>query len=83
MDEKISNFSDMSEISLSAIMEIGNILSGSYVSAISAITGLDIGLSTPQVAIDMAGRDFKLPGSPFRLHGGQAAFHRRGFLQRI
>ncbi|WP_432806303.1 chemotaxis protein CheC [Lederbergia citrisecunda] len=43
-----------SEIGLSAMQEMGNILSGSYLSSLSDFTGLDLYPSVPSISIDMA-----------------------------
>ncbi|MEK3800291.1 chemotaxis protein CheC [Peribacillus sp. FSL H8-0477] len=44
-----------SEIALSALQEVGNILSGSYLSALSDFTGLTLLPSVPSLSIDMVG----------------------------
>ncbi|MCK6257034.1 chemotaxis protein CheC [Fictibacillus sp. KIGAM418] len=44
-----------SELTLSALQEAGNILSGSYLSALSDLTGMNIQPSVPSLSIDMAG----------------------------
>lgn len=49
MDEK---FDDMA---LSALAEIGNILTAAYINSLSNLTGLNIKISIPSVNIDMAG----------------------------
>ncbi len=46
---------DMDEIARSAMEEIGNILSSSYLSALADFTGLRLNHSVPALAIDMAG----------------------------
>ncbi|UII57432.1 chemotaxis protein CheC [Cytobacillus spongiae] len=43
------------EIALSALQELGNILSGSYLSALSDFTNLSLYPSVPALAIDMVG----------------------------
>ncbi len=43
------------EISQSAVMEVGNILTSSYLNALSAFSGLTVVPSTPALAFDMAG----------------------------
>ncbi|MBO8170995.1 MAG: chemotaxis protein CheC [Bacillaceae bacterium] len=45
-------FSDME---ISALNEVGNILSGSYLSSMADLTGLNMQPSVPAIAIDMAG----------------------------
>lgn len=43
------------EMELSALQEIGNIMTGSYLSALSQITGLRLEPTPPAVGVDMAG----------------------------
>ncbi|QGG48642.1 chemotaxis protein CheC [Heliorestis convoluta] len=43
------------EMSLSVLQEIGNILSGSYLTALADFSGLEMKPSVPSLAIDMAG----------------------------
>ncbi len=44
-----------SEMEISALQEIGNIITGSYLNSLSAMTGLKIIPSIPALSIDMAG----------------------------
>ncbi|MFC4598963.1 chemotaxis protein CheC [Cohnella hongkongensis] len=44
-----------SELELSALNEIGNILAGSYLSALADFTGLRMSPTVPSLAVDMAG----------------------------
>lgn len=48
-------------IAESIINEIGNILSGAYVSSLSALTNLNMKISVPSLAIDMAGAILSVP----------------------
>jgi chemotaxis protein CheC len=50
-----------SEIGMSAVNEIANILIGSYVSSLETLTGLKIRYSPPQICIDMAGSILSVP----------------------
>jgi chemotaxis protein CheC len=43
------------EMELSALCEIGNILAGSYLSSLGDLTGLKLSPSVPSIAVDMAG----------------------------
>lgn len=54
-----------SEIEMSALCEIGNIIAGSYLSAMSGLTGLKIVASIPYPAIDMAGALLSLPATEY------------------
>ncbi|MGE7664992.1 chemotaxis protein CheC [Ureibacillus composti] len=49
------NGPDISELGLSAMQEMGNILSGSYLSALSDFTGLKIFPTVPGLSVDMFG----------------------------
>ena len=49
------NCPPVSELAVSAISELGNILGGSYLSALSDFTSLNMHPSVPVVSIDMAG----------------------------
>jgi len=52
---------EYNEITLSALKEVGNILTGSYLSALSTLTGLKIMPDIPALAIDMAGAILSVP----------------------
>jgi len=53
------------EMEMSAIKELGNIMTGSYVAALSMLTNLRIMCSIPDVAIDMAGAILSVPAIEF------------------
>lgn len=55
------DFMAMSEMHLSALNEIGNIMISSYISAISSLTNVEINLSVPQIAMNMLGGILSLP----------------------
>ncbi len=46
---------EYSELELSALNEIGNILAGSYLSSLADFTGLHMSPTVPSLAVDMAG----------------------------
>lgn len=50
-----SEIEEFTEVEISAIKEIGNILSGSYLNAINQMTGLNLIQSIPGFSYDMAG----------------------------
>lgn len=52
MDSGVEEFSDLE---LSALNEVGNILAGSYLSSLADLTKLNMQPSVPSIAIDMAG----------------------------
>lgn len=63
-----------SELELSAISEIGNILISSYLSAISGMTGLSIKASIPDTVIDMAGAILSVPAIEYGTVGDAVLF---------
>ena len=58
----------------SAISEVSNIMAGSYVNAISALSGLTIDLSVPAICIDMAGAILSVPAVEYASLGDKVLF---------
>jgi len=56
-----TNFAELDEMGFSAIQEVANIMAGSYVNAISAMTDLFINITPPDLAIDMLGAILSVP----------------------
>ena len=63
---------EFTEIELSALKEIGNIISGSYLSALSSLTNMTITSSIPYLCIDMAGAILSVPAIEFGKYGDKA-----------
>lgn len=63
---------EFSEMELSALSEIGNIISGAYLSSLSTLTNLTITFSIPYMAIDMAGAILSVPAIEFGKIGDKA-----------
>ncbi len=68
-DDYAEPFDDMD---LSAIKEIGNIIAGSYLSALSGLTNLTIAPTVPFVAVDMAAAILSVPAVQFGIFGDNA-----------
>lgn len=66
--------SEMDEMDMSALSEVGNILAASYISSLSGLTGLNLTLSVPSVCIDMAGAIISVPAIQFGHIGDHAIF---------
>ena len=60
------------DMDLSAMKEIGNIIAGSYLSAISKMTNLTIAPSVPYIAVDMAAAILSVPAIQFGQYGDNA-----------
>ena len=63
---------EFDEMDLSALKEIGNIIAGSYLSALSAMTNLVISPSIPYLAVDMAASVLSVPAIEFGQYGDHA-----------
>ena len=63
---------EFSEMDLSAIKEIGNIIAGSYLNALSSMTNLTITPTIPYIAIDMAAAILSVPAIQFGKYGDNA-----------
>jgi len=61
-----------SEMDMSALQEIGNIITGAYLSALSSLTNLTIGASVPYLAVDMAAAILSVPAIEFGKVGDKA-----------
>lgn len=63
---------EFDEMDLSALKEIGNIIAGSYLSALSTMTNLVIAPSIPYLAVDMAASVLSVPAIEFGQYGDHA-----------
>ena len=54
-----------SEMDLSALQEVGNIIAGAYLSSLSQLTNMKITSSVPYMSIDMAGAILSVPAIEF------------------
>ena len=65
LGKELKNLDEFDEIDHSVLCETGNILAGSYLNALNQLTGLNLDVSIPQVAIDMAGAILSYPAIEF------------------
>lgn len=65
MGKNANDILEFDEMTYSALQEVGNILSGSYLSALSNLTNLKIRADVPGLAIDMAGAILSVPAIEF------------------
>jgi len=56
-----SNFFELEEIDSSVLMEIGNIVISSYITAMSSLVNMSVELSVPQLAVNMLGGIMSVP----------------------
>lgn len=60
---------EFGEMEVSAMKEVGNIITGAYLNALSSITNLKIYPSPPQLGIDYAGALLSVPAAEFGIMG--------------
>ena len=65
IDESKADEYEFGEMECSAIKEVGNIITGAYLNALSGLTNLKILPSIPQIGIDMAGALLSVPAVEF------------------
>ncbi len=65
---------EMDDMDMSALSEVGNILAASYINSLSGLTQLNLNISVPSVAIDMAGAILSVPAIQFGHMGDHAIF---------
>ena len=74
LGKQLKEFDEFDEIDHSALCETGNILAGAYLSALNTLTGLKLNVSTPQIAIDMAGAILSYPAIEFVCNDNKMLF---------
>lgn len=74
LGKKPESITALDEMELSFVGEIGNILAGSYVNALSALTGLTANISVPTINADMAGAILSVPAVEFAARGSRVLF---------
>ena len=65
MGKYIDDYSQIDELSASALEETGNIIISSYVNAITKLADIEVPLSVPSVAVNMLGGILSVPISMF------------------
>lgn len=61
ISDEAADFTDLSPLQQSALKEIGNILAGSYLTALADFTNQHMVISVPNLAVDMASAVFSVP----------------------
>lgn len=74
MGIEISEDEEFNDMEISALKEIGNIITGSYLSSLSMLTNLKIIASIPDISIDMAGAILSVPAIEFGEMGDKMLF---------
>ena len=61
--------SELEEMGLSAMKELGNIITGAYLNSLSTMTNLSISPTPPALTVDMAGAILSVPAIQFGVYG--------------
>lgn len=78
-----STSQEFSEIELSALKEVGNIITGSYLNSLSTMTNLKMIPSIPYVTVDMAGAILSVPAIKFGMMGDKILMIETQFFDEI
>ena len=74
---------EFDEVELSALKEVGNIITGSYLNSLSMMTNLKLVPSIPFVAIDMAGAILSVPAIQFGMMGDKILLIENQFFDEV
>ncbi len=74
---------EFTEMEMSALKEIGNIITGAYLNSLSALTNLKIYPSIPDLSIDMAGAILSVPAIEFGTLGDKILLIQTQFTDEI
>lgn len=80
LGRNIKSSEEFTEMDMSALSEIGNIITGAYLSSLSTLTHLYINTSVPNIAIDMAGAILSVPAIEFGKMGDKALLIQSQFV---
>ena len=75
------SFADFDEIDYSMLTEIGNILTSSYLTALSQLMNYKINQSVPSLSVDMAGAILSVPAIEFGRVADKVLFIESTFMQ--
>ena len=71
LSERIDDYSQLGEIELSALVEIGNIMISTFINALSGLADISLELTVPSIHVDMQGAILAVPMAEY---GGQTDY---------
>lgn len=74
---------EFTEIELSAMREVGNIITGAYLNSLSVITNLKIFPTPPELTVDMAGAILSVPAIEFGIMGDNILLIQSQFFDEV
>ncbi len=75
--------SEFEEMGLSAMKEVGNIITGAYLNSLSTMTNLKIYPTPPALTVDMAGAILSVPAIQFGIYGDKILMIQSQFYDEI
>ncbi len=79
LNKHIQSFEEIDDMDLSVFQEMGNIIVGGYANALAMMLDMEIKISTPEIAIDMAGAILSYPAQYFGTMGDKVMFVKEDF----
>lgn len=74
---------DFTEMEMSAMKEVGNIITGAYLNSLSMMTNLKIYPSPPALTVDMAGAILSVPAIEFGIYGDKILMIQSQFFDEV
>lgn len=74
---------EFAEMGLSAMQEIGNIITGAYLNSLSTLTNLKVFPTPPALTVDMAGAILSVPAIQFGIYGDKILLIQSQFYDEI
>ncbi len=74
---------EFTEMELSAMKEVGNIITGAYLNSLSMMTNLQIYPTPPSLTVDMAGAILSVPAVEFGIYGDQILLIQSQFFDEV
>ena len=71
MGMKVPDYSELTEMEHSALIEVGNIMISTFINALSGLAGMEINLTVPAFTVDMQGAILAVPMAEY---GGQSDY---------
>ncbi|MEG1683265.1 MAG: chemotaxis protein CheC [Oscillospiraceae bacterium] len=71
LDKTVREYSELTEIESSALIEVGNIMISTFINALSGLAGLSVDLTVPAFTVDMQGAILAVPMAEY---GGQSDY---------
>ena len=74
---------EFDEMGLSAMQEVGNIITGAYLNSLSTLTNLTVFTTPPAVTVDMAGAILSVPAIQFGIYGDKILLIQSQFYDEV